>query len=56
MSYIRRERDWADRARAEGRILDDARLLPVLPASFGNGHGPRNGNGHGAGTVHGHDH
>ena len=31
MSYIRRERDWAERARAEGRILDEARLLPVLP-------------------------
>ncbi len=39
MSYIRRERDWAERARAEGRILDDARLLPVLPASLAGGRG-----------------
>ena len=61
MSYIRRERDWAERARAEGRILDDARLLPVLPASLANGHGNGNGNGNGArlgagnGTGHAHD-
>ena len=45
MSYIRRERDWAERARAEGRTLDQARLLPVLPASLAAGNG--NGNGHG---------
>ena len=72
MSYIRKERDWADRARAEGRFLDPARLLPVLPASIagggnghgnGNGHGHANGNGHGpaalpatASTGHAHDH
>ena len=47
MSYIRRERDWAERARAEGRILDESRQLPVLPASLANGNG--NGNGHGTG-------
>ncbi len=34
MSYIRRERDWAERARAEGRFIDPARRLPVLPASL----------------------
>jgi NADPH-dependent glutamate synthase beta subunit-like oxidoreductase/formate hydrogenlyase subunit 6/NADH:ubiquinone oxidoreductase subunit I/ferredoxin len=34
MSYIRRERDWAERARAEGRFVDEARRLPVLPASL----------------------
>ncbi len=34
MSYIRRERDWAERARAEGRLIDEARRLPVLPASL----------------------
>ncbi|MHB8958497.1 MAG: FAD-dependent oxidoreductase [Candidatus Limnocylindrales bacterium] len=34
MSYIRRERDWAERARAEGRLIDDSRRLPVLPASL----------------------
>jgi formate dehydrogenase major subunit len=49
MSYIRRERDWADRARAEGRFLDPARNLPVLPASLAHG----NGNGHAVtGTGH----
>jgi NADPH-dependent glutamate synthase beta subunit-like oxidoreductase/formate hydrogenlyase subunit 6/NADH:ubiquinone oxidoreductase subunit I/ferredoxin len=48
MSYIRRERDWAERARAEGRTIDQARQLPVLPASLanGNGHGTGNGSGH----------
>ena len=54
MSYIRRERDWAERARAEGRIIDEARLLPVLPASLVGGAGNGNGNGHrhtGPGTV-----
>ncbi len=45
MSYIRRERDWAERARAEGRTIDQARLLPVLPASLGNGNGHDSGNG-----------
>jgi formate dehydrogenase major subunit len=50
MSYIRRERDWAERARAEGRLLDSSRLLPVLPASLVGA----NGNGNGKG--HGHDH
>ncbi len=34
MSYIRRERDWAERARVEGRFIDPARRLPVLPASL----------------------
>jgi formate dehydrogenase major subunit len=34
MSYIRRERDWAERARVEGRLIDPARRLPVLPASL----------------------
>jgi ferredoxin len=56
MSYIRRERDWADRARADGRLIDPGRMLPVLPASVasgnGNGHG-HNGNGHN-GNGHGH--
>ena len=50
MSYIRRERDWAERARAEGRFLDTTRHLPVLPASLANGHG--NGRGNGAGPAH----
>ncbi|MFZ5853689.1 MAG: FAD-dependent oxidoreductase [Chloroflexota bacterium] len=53
VSYIRRERDWAARAAAEGRALDPGRLLPVLPASFaaGNGHGQGAGR---AGGTHAH--
>ena len=31
MSYIRRERDWAERARAEGRILDAGPAAPRPP-------------------------
>jgi formate dehydrogenase major subunit len=60
MTYIRRERDWAERARAEGRVLEPSRLLPVLPSSLVNGNG--NGNGHthaaggnGNGHAHAHD-
>jgi NADPH-dependent glutamate synthase beta subunit-like oxidoreductase/formate hydrogenlyase subunit 6/NADH:ubiquinone oxidoreductase subunit I len=69
MTYIRRERDWLDRARADGRVVDPGRLLPVLPASImaelgsspgaGNGHGNGSGNGHsggGAGAGPGHAH
>jgi len=64
VTYVRRERDWAERAMAEGRVLDPGRLLPVLPASIaaGNGHGNGQGNGHGtvgagghAGAGHAHD-
>jgi NADPH-dependent glutamate synthase beta subunit-like oxidoreductase/formate hydrogenlyase subunit 6/NADH:ubiquinone oxidoreductase subunit I len=54
MTYIRRERDWLDRARADGRIVDPGRLLPVLPAAIvaelGAGAGSAAGNGHGNGT------
>jgi ferredoxin len=55
MTYIRRERDWATRAAAEGRPVAPTRLLPMLPASVaayvakaideGNGH-DGHGNGH----------
>jgi len=59
MSYIRRERDWAERARAEGRLLDSSRMLPVLPPSLVGGNGNGNGNGHqhgsGNGSTHAHD-
>ena len=57
VTYIRRERDWATRAAAEGRIIDKGRMLPMLPPTIGgiptpgaNGHGA---NGHGG---NGHDH
>ena len=33
MTYIRRERDWAERAAASGRPVDPTRLLPMLPAA-----------------------
>src|SRR6185369_16183886 len=48
VTYIRKERDWAERAMAEGRLLQSGRLLPVLPASIarGDGNGNRSGNGH----------
>jgi formate dehydrogenase major subunit len=63
VTYIRREADWAQRAAAEGRLVDAGRLLPVLPATIGgiatggNGHGNgHDGNGHGGllGDGHGH--
>jgi formate dehydrogenase major subunit len=57
VTYIRRERDWLERATAEGRIIRSDRLLPMLPASLagdGNGHGNgHGGNGHGDGHSHG---
>jgi hypothetical protein len=53
VTYIRRERDWAARAAAEGRLIDTARMLPVLPPTVtgipGNGHGQPHG--HGGGTA-----
>ena len=61
VTYIRRERDWATRAAAEGRLIDTARMLPMLPPTVtgipphGNGHGHAHGNGdghgHGGGTA-----
>ncbi len=47
VTYIRRERDWPERAAAAGRPLQPDRLLPVLPpavaaaAGRGNGHEDR---------------
>jgi ferredoxin len=56
VTYIRKERDWAARAAAEGRIVDPGRLLPMLPPSIaGSSNGGRGGNGNGHGG-HGHDH
>ena len=53
VTYIRRERDWATRAAAEGRLVDPARMLPVLPAGVvgvgGNGNGHATGHDHGTG-------
>jgi ferredoxin len=57
VTYIRRERDWLARATAEGRVVDAAKLLPVLPPALtgipapGNGHGTGNGHGDGHGVA-----
>jgi formate dehydrogenase major subunit len=51
MTWIRKERDWLERAKQSGRMLETGRMLPVLPANVaGNGHA---GNGHGG---NGHTH
>jgi len=57
VTYIRRERDWATRAAAEGRLVPD-RLLPMLPASVAGNGGANGGNGHGHahGGGNGHAH
>jgi formate dehydrogenase major subunit len=58
VTYIRRERDWATRAAAEGRLVPD-RLLPMLPASVAGNGGANGGNGHahgGHGNGNGHAH
>jgi NADPH-dependent glutamate synthase beta subunit-like oxidoreductase/formate hydrogenlyase subunit 6/NADH:ubiquinone oxidoreductase subunit I/ferredoxin len=58
ITYVRRERDWLERAQAAGRGFNDERFLPVLPASLAkgsNGHANGHSNGHGgAGHDHGH--
>ena len=52
ITYVRRERDWLERATAQGRNLLGDRMLPMLPPSVtGNGHG---GNGHVHGASNGH--
>jgi hypothetical protein len=70
ISYIRKERDWAERAAAEGRLIPASRLLPVLPASLASASRPDGGrvpaltagqardagNGHGNGTGAPHAH
>jgi NADPH-dependent glutamate synthase beta subunit-like oxidoreductase/formate hydrogenlyase subunit 6/NADH:ubiquinone oxidoreductase subunit I/ferredoxin len=56
VTYIRRERDWAERAAAEGRIVRSDRLLPMLPASVAAARNGGNGNGHDHGAgANGHD-
>ena len=53
VTYIRRERDWATRAAAEGRLIDTARMLPMLPPTVTGVAAGGNGNGHGHGHAHG---
>jgi formate dehydrogenase major subunit len=62
VTYIRRERDWLQRAMDQGRFVQSDRLLTVLPTSLtrlgngnGNGHGGAGGDGHSHGGD-GHDH
>jgi len=47
MTYVHKERDWLQRAAAEGRFVDRGKLLPVLPASLA----PGNGNGGNGGSA-----
>jgi formate dehydrogenase major subunit len=61
MTYIRRERDWAERAAAEGRPTQPTRLLPMLPAAVAaqirrESAGPALGAGSGNGQSHGNGH
>jgi hypothetical protein len=60
VTYIRRERDWLQRAMDQGRFVQSDRLLTVLPTSLarlGDGSGNGNGNGHGpGGDPHDHVH
>ena len=55
VTYIRRERDWLQRAVEEGRFVDRGKLLPMLPASVASTNGQGGGNALMAGG-HGHDH
>ncbi len=64
ISSVKKERDWLDRARQSGRLIDPGRTLPMLPAGVGtngnsgNGH-PGNGhagNGNAADSHAGHAH
>jgi NADPH-dependent glutamate synthase beta subunit-like oxidoreductase/formate hydrogenlyase subunit 6/NADH:ubiquinone oxidoreductase subunit I/ferredoxin len=56
VTYIRKERDWLQRAIDAGRFIESDRLLTVLPATLsrdgdsGNGHGNGTGQGAGAGS------
>ncbi|HEV8545041.1 MAG TPA: FAD-dependent oxidoreductase, partial [Candidatus Limnocylindrales bacterium] len=54
VTYIRKERDWLQRAIEAGRFIDEGRLLPVLPPSLASGNGNGSGNGHSGGDGHGH--
>jgi ferredoxin len=56
VTYIRRERDWASRAAAEGRLIDTARMLPMLPPTVTGVAAGGNGNGHDHGHAHGNGH
>jgi NADPH-dependent glutamate synthase beta subunit-like oxidoreductase/formate hydrogenlyase subunit 6/NADH:ubiquinone oxidoreductase subunit I/ferredoxin len=52
LTYVRKERDWLARAEAAGRGGGTSRLLPMLPASFADGHGNGHDRGRGSGDGH----
>jgi formate dehydrogenase major subunit len=59
MTYIRRERDWAERTAEAGRPVAPTRLLPMLPAAVAaqiakDTASGGAGNGHATGTTNGH--
>jgi formate dehydrogenase major subunit len=57
ITYIRKERDWAERAAAEGRLVPASRLLPVLPPSLAPRSGAPAASASGAPALTaGHDH
>jgi hypothetical protein len=43
VSYIRKERDWLQRAIDEGRYIEGSRVLKVLPARLTTGGGAGDG-------------
>jgi formate dehydrogenase major subunit len=51
VTYVRRERDWRDKAAASGRLVHASRQLPVLPASVAAQLGGAGGNGHDHGPA-----
>jgi ferredoxin len=52
VTYIRKERDWMQRAIDDGRYIEGSRVLTVLPARLSASSGNGGGNGHG-GHAHG---
>jgi ferredoxin len=50
VTYIRKERDWLQRAIEAGRFIESDRLLTVLPATLSRDGGNGHDTGHGAGA------
>jgi hypothetical protein len=50
VTYIRKERDWLQRAIDAGRFIESDRLLKVLPATLSRDGDSGNGSGHGHGS------